>query len=214
MYEYLSTPLNESDPEEAKIKAKIWSTKLCMCFIQWKPVIKSSWNLISIYVYLSRSEIVEMPRVVGLQSLKLFKIDGSNITNIPEYTLKNLPGPLGCCCCSYSCLDMLLLCFMLCFLLLLLMSFCSFFCCRIVVDVVISTYLLLFSSFCWNLDLLFLGLRYLHVTNSKIQRIEAGILGEIRVNRVNQNRKLIIRQSDWGLLGRILIDERCTVDFI
>ena len=166
------------------------------------------------YIYLSRSEIVEMPRVVGLQSLKLFKIDGSNITNIPEYTLKNLPGPPGCCCCSYSCLDMLLLCFMLCFLLLLLMSFCSFFCCRIVVDVVISTYLLLFSSFCWNLDLLFLGLRYLHVTNSKIQRIEAGILGEIRVNRVNQNRKLIIRQSDWGLLGRILIDERCTVDFI
>ncbi|XP_023327313.1 protein artichoke [Eurytemora carolleeae] len=57
------------------------------------------------------SEITEMPRVVGLQKLKLFKIDGSNITDIQDFTLKNLPG-----------------------------------------------------------------LRYLHVTNSKLKRLETGIL--------------------------------------
>jgi hypothetical protein len=40
----------------------------------------------------SRSEISEMPKVVGLQKLKLFRIDGSNITDIPPFSLKNLPG--------------------------------------------------------------------------------------------------------------------------
>jgi hypothetical protein len=39
-----------------------------------------------------RSEISEMPKVVGLQKLKLFRIDGSNITDIPPFSLKNLPG--------------------------------------------------------------------------------------------------------------------------
>ena len=33
-----------------------------------------------------------MPTVVGLQRLKLFKIDGSNITDIPARSLQNLPG--------------------------------------------------------------------------------------------------------------------------
>jgi len=33
-----------------------------------------------------------MPKVVGLQKLKLFRIDGSNITDIPPFSLKNLPG--------------------------------------------------------------------------------------------------------------------------
>jgi Leucine-rich repeat (LRR) protein len=57
------------------------------------------------------SQIEEMPRVSGLQKLKLLKIDRSNITSIPPNTLKDLPG-----------------------------------------------------------------MRYLHVTNSKLQRLEVGVL--------------------------------------
>ena len=41
---------------------------------------------------IDNSQIDEMPRVVGLQKLKLFKIDGSNITTVHANSLKNLPG--------------------------------------------------------------------------------------------------------------------------
>ena len=38
------------------------------------------------------SQIVSMPRVVGLRKMKLFKIDGSQIREIPSQSLRNLPA--------------------------------------------------------------------------------------------------------------------------
>ena len=38
------------------------------------------------------SQIMTMPKVIGLKKLKLFKIDGSNIREIPARTLSDLPA--------------------------------------------------------------------------------------------------------------------------
>ena len=38
------------------------------------------------------SQIMTMPKVVGLKKLKLFKIDGSNIRDVPARTLSDLPA--------------------------------------------------------------------------------------------------------------------------
>jgi Leucine-rich repeat (LRR) protein len=41
---------------------------------------------------IENSQIMTVPRVVGLRKLKLFKIDGSNIKDIPQRTLRDLPS--------------------------------------------------------------------------------------------------------------------------
>ena len=38
------------------------------------------------------SQIMSVPRVVGLRKLKLFKIDGSNVKDIPQRSLRDLPS--------------------------------------------------------------------------------------------------------------------------